>query len=163
MQNVESLFLGGSLFVMLIFVLIATIVRISRVPFITWSEELSRTLMVWMGLIGSGAVAKTGEHFSVNAVYTAFKSENVRRGFFVVIQIAVLFYGVFTTYYGIVLCTKLHTMGQLSPALQTPMWISYLVLIVFGISVSIQSLIYYIPLITGKKKYVSDSTLDNAE
>ncbi len=160
LETTESIFLGGSLLVMLLLILAATFVRITKVPFVTWSEELARTLMVWMGLIGAAAVMRTGENFSVNAVYASIKNEKVRRVFFVIIQIAMLLFGVLATRFAILVVAKQKAMGQLSPAMQTPMWVSYMVLVIFGFSMTLQSLIYYIPLITGKKKYISDSTLD---
>lgn len=160
LETIENIFLGGSILLMLILILAATFVRIVKVPFITWSEELSRTLMVWLGLIGAASVMRTGENFSVNAVYASIKSEKIRRVFFFVIQAAMLAFGVLATRFAIMVCLKQKAMGQLSPAMQTPMWISYVVLIIFGISMTLQSLIYYVPLITGKKTYISDSTLD---
>ncbi len=154
--TVESVFLSCCLLLMLILILAATFARILGVPFITWSEELARTLMVWLGLIGSGVVIGEGNHFSVNFVYMSIRNEKIQRAFFVVIQAAVFFYGLFIMRYGWLVVSKNRAMGQLSPALQTPMWISYLVLILFGAMVAFQSLTYYMPLITGRKKYTDE-------
>jgi C4-dicarboxylate transporter DctQ subunit len=152
----ETIFLEVCLALMCILILVATLARILEIPFITWSEELARNLMIWLGLLGAGAVARDGNHFSVNFLFAGMKNKLVQRAFFLIIQLGMLGFCAFATYYGLIVCIKQHNMGQLSPALQIPIWILYLSIPLCGISMGIQSTLYYIPLITGKKIYSSD-------
>ena len=99
------------LIVLLFFVFVATVCRYLSIPWVTWSEELSRNLMVWLALLGAGTVAREGNHFSVDALYRIFP-DPIKRCFFVVIQLAYWAFGAFITYYGVSNCLKVRAMNQ---------------------------------------------------
>ena len=153
---IEMAVCASSLAVMLFFVFMATVCRYMKIPWIIWSDELSRNLMIWMALLGAGAVARNGDHFSVNALYNVFP-DSVKQFFFAIIQMAYWAFSAFIIYYGVSNCIKIRGMNQISPGLQIPMWVLYLCVPLCGVSVGIQSSLYYIPLITGKKKYSAES------
>lgn len=140
---------------MLAFVLIATFLRFIKVPALTWSEEFARTLMVWVGLLGSGIVTRQGNHFAVDVVYAHTKGA-VQKGFFIFLLLANEAFAVFTVMYGVIICMKQYNMTQVSAAMQVPMWILYMAVPLMGISIGLQAPVYYVPLITGKEKYGSE-------
>ena len=163
MKNAANIFLKVekwlffiAMAVLLFFVFMATLCRYCHLSWPYWSEELSRVLMVWLALLGGGVLCRTGDHFTVNALFMIMP-EKVQRVFFAIIQLIVWAFAVLIIYYGIANCIKVSGMNQSSPALQIPMWVLYVVVPICGLSVLIQSSFYYIPLITGKKKYVSDT------
>ena len=162
LQNIEMAILSLSLMTMLLFVFIATVCRYMKIPWVLWSDELVRNLMIWIALLGSGTVAREGNHFAVDVLYNLF-SDGIQRFFFAIIQLAYWAFGAFVVYYGVLVCMRVRGMNQLSPGLQIPMWILYLCIPLCGLSVGVQSSFYYIPLITGKKKYSMDSVISNPQ
>lgn len=142
--------------VLLFFVFMATVCRYCHLPWPYWSEELSRVLMVWLALLGGGSLVRTGEHFTVDAVLSYMP----RRGqqiMLLAVWLIVELFGAVIAYFGIVNCIKVSGMGQLSPALQIPMWMLYAVVPLTGISICIQSIPYYFPFVTGKRRYESET------
>lgn len=157
-MKAENILIILSLVLMLILIFVATFFRFARIPAIVWSEELARVLMIWMALLGAGTIARDGSHFSVNVLFTLF-SDNKKRIFFTIILISILVFCMFIFYFGINNCVKQYYMGQISPGMRIPMWILFLSVPFCAVSVGIQSCIYFIPLITGQKKYSSDTSL----
>ena len=159
LMKAEAIFISSTLVIMVVFVFVATICRFTSITAIAWSEELARILMIWFALLGAGTVSRNGSHFSVNVLFSLF-SGGKKRILFAIILISILAFCIFITYFGINNCVKQYNMGQLSPGMQVPMWILYLSVPLCAVSIGIQSCIYFIPLITGKKKYSSEMDLE---
>jgi TRAP-type C4-dicarboxylate transport system permease small subunit len=83
-----------------------------------WTEELARTLGIWLVMIGAGVVLKNDDHVGFDLVPEKFQS--LRRIFtaFVVLAFSILVIKPAYAHFHIAL-------GRLSSAMQIPLWILY--------------------------------------
>ncbi len=92
-----------------------------------YGEELARYMMVWATMFGTSAGVKIGAHVGVDALVLA-----IRPKYRVVVtfltSIAALLFFVFVGYLSIEITLGIQETGQVSPALQMPMWLAYLAL-----------------------------------
>lgn len=97
---------------------------------LTWSEELSRYLLVWSSIIGAACVYRRAGHISVSIVQDLLPAKGKK-----IMQIIVhILCGVFFAlmiYYGFIYMGKMS--NQLSPAMRLPMSIMYASIPVGGI------------------------------
>lgn len=106
-------------------VFFTTIQIIARVFFeaISWSEEITRYLLVWATFIGAGCVYKRNGHINVTFVQDALKG-NTKKIIQVLVHIICIAFFAIATYYGI---KYLGRQGaQRSPALGIKMNTMYL-------------------------------------
>jgi TRAP-type C4-dicarboxylate transport system permease small subunit len=115
----------------LVFILIAGMVLVttSQVVFrvfftaLSWSEELSRYLLVWGTFFGATMAYKRGNHIALTFVVEAFGSK-MKKIFSIIIYIlSMIFFG-FVIYYGWQMIKM--QVFQISPALSLPMQYVYL-------------------------------------
>jgi len=90
-----------------------------------WSEELSRYLMVWAVFIGASMGAKVGAHIGVGAFVSLFPKE-IRRA-------AIIFSGLLSVLFCLIILVlsvkvviSIKLAGQISPAMEIPMYWAYL-------------------------------------
>ena len=100
--------------------------NIFKIP-LSWTEELARFAQVWMALLGSQIGLRYGKQMSVDAVVNRlpFMPRKIVECFGSLINMA--FAGV-AGYYSIFFIIKTYQSGQLSAAMDWPMWIVYLIL-----------------------------------
>lgn len=111
--------------VMTILIFIQVVCRFCFKNSLSWSEELARYILVWSTFLGASLGIKKGAHIGVEA-FKLILPKNVK----IVVE-----------YIGIILCfifsiivfkncsiilQKQFSTGQVSPAMQIPMWIPYL-------------------------------------
>lgn len=91
---------------------------------LSWSEELSRYMFVWLVYIGIPYGCKVMRHIKIDAGLFVFP-KHMRK--YVVIVGDIIFFGfaIAIVYYAWGLEMKQIKFGQLSPAMQIPMWIPY--------------------------------------
>ena len=124
----------GILVVILGIMVILTFAQVvSRYVFnnsLTWTEELSRYLFVWMSWVGVSLAAKEGQHICIDAVVNKFTGKKM----FVVINILaqVIMIGIcgIIVKEGVVLVQKMGAIHSVSPVLDIPMGICYLSVVV---------------------------------
>lgn len=155
--KVEKTIIALALIVMLILIFTTTFFRFAKIPALIWAEELARIIMIWMALLAAGTISRDGSHFSVNVLF-ALLSDKKKRILFTIILISILAFCAFIMYFGINNCIKQYNMGQISPGTRIPMWILYLSVPICALSVGLQSCIYYVPLLTGLKKYSTETS-----
>jgi C4-dicarboxylate transporter DctQ subunit len=92
-----------------------------------WTEELARFAMVWMALLGSEIGLRKGKQMSVDAVvaHLPFMPRKIVESLGCVINAA--FAGV-SGYFGVEFVAATYQNGQISAALNWPMWIVYIIL-----------------------------------
>ena len=89
---------------------------------LSWSEELTRYLFVWMGMIGTSVALQNDSHFRMD-ILVLLVPEQVKRVLSVVWDLIIFGFCCVMVYYGgIMLKNSLH---QLSPALHISMAIPY--------------------------------------
>ena len=99
----------------------------------SWSEELARFLLIWIGVLGAAYASGQGMHLSIDLLQPKMKVENRQKlqrlihGLIGLFAFAVLIIGggrlIYITY----------KLGQLSPALQVPMALVYSAIPIAGL------------------------------
>src|SRR5690606_19073778 len=87
-----------------------------------WAEELVRYQIVWMVFLGASVAARQGIHIGVDILIKLSPPPLAKLIELVVHAIAVVFCG-FLVFYGAQLIEQTFAFGQVSPALQLPMWL----------------------------------------
>jgi TRAP-type C4-dicarboxylate transport system permease small subunit len=92
---------------------------------ISWAEEVSLYLMVWIVFVGAGVAVRTRGHIAVDLLPLILSPANRRRLAIAVSALVLTFLAIFFYYSG------LHTLrvrasGQVTPVLVAPMWLTYL-------------------------------------
>jgi len=110
---------------MTLVVLAATLARYTEWFSMFWGEELARYLMVYLGYLGIALAMKRRVHIGVTALTDTITSRAGKRAL-LVFQTAVLllFCGVISKFL-LSIMERQHSIGQVSPALEIPIWIPY--------------------------------------
>jgi C4-dicarboxylate transporter DctQ subunit len=104
-----------------------------------WAEELVVYTIVWTTFLAAGAAVRSGEHLTVELINLAVGERYI--GVLTrVIGLIGAVAGVALTVFGTELVLTAQDYGQLSPALQLPMWIVYLAMPVSGLLMTIRFL-----------------------
>lgn len=98
---------------------------IARVFFeaLSWSEEITRYLLVWSTFIGAGCVYKRGGHINVSFIQDRFKGKANKYVKILVHLICIAFF-IIAVYYGVIYMMKQG--AQSSPALGIRMNLMYM-------------------------------------
>lgn len=106
-------------------VVLATVCRYFQIAVLSWPDELTRYLLIWLVFIGCGAASKNDTHFKIT--FLVDKAPYGLRLAMIAVKIAAvnLLY-LLLIYFSIDLIGKLVRMNQVSPALHLPMWFMYL-------------------------------------
>ena len=106
---------------------------IARVFFdaLSWSEEITRYLLVWSTFIGAGCVYKKGGHINMSIIQDRFKG-NVKKAAQILVHLICCAFFIIAVYFGIMYMIKQG--GQRSPALGIKMSTMYMAIpIGFGV------------------------------
>lgn len=104
----------------------------------SWSEELARFLLMWIGILGAAYAAGQRMHLAIDLLQPSLPVAQQKRlsrlinGLIVLFVLGVMLLGGFRLIY------ITHTLGQLSPALRIPMSVIYAVVPLSGLII-----IYY--------------------
>ncbi len=91
---------------------------------IFWAEELARYLMVWMIFLGAGKVAGDEGHISVTVVADRLRGR--ARGFWrIAVASLCLAFCAALTWYSLRHTLRVQAAGQVTAALEFPMWLAY--------------------------------------
>ena len=103
----------------------------------TWFEELSRYLGVFMTFLGASLGVKYGTHFSMDLVIRKVgpRTAGILNAFTCLVSVAL--FGTIA-YMGSLHVLKLKKFGVKSAAMQLPMYIAYLPIAVFSISLALR-------------------------
>lgn len=118
-------------FITLVIMSVAVLLQIINRSFLgrpfPYGEELARYMMVWATMFGTSAGVKIGAHVGVDALLLVIPPKTRTLVTFATSLIALLFFA-FAGYLSITIVFGIQETGQISPALQLPMWIAYLAL-----------------------------------
>ncbi len=101
----------------------------------SWSEELARFLLIWIGILGAAYASGQNMHLAIDLVSPKLEGRkkkmlaNIIRFIIIAFAFCVLVIGGFRLIY------ITHVLGQTSPALQIPMTIVYAAIPLAGILV----------------------------
>ena len=115
-------------------VMMAQIIARNVVNSMTWPEEFSRYCYIWTVFLSLGYTIKKGNMLKVGIIMDLLP-QKVRRTIEILVNTIILAVFVVFFRYSITYTNILRTTGQLSPAMQIPMWIMYLSTIIgFGLA-----------------------------
>lgn len=104
----------------------------------SWSEELARFLLIWIGILGAAYASGQKMHLAIELLKPKLKPGGQRRLTLFINLMVILFALTVMVIGGLRLIYITQTLGQLSPALRLPMALIYAVVPLSGILV-----IYY--------------------
>jgi len=125
-----------------------------KLPF-PWGEELARYCMVWLIFIGISAGVKTGAHIGVDALVNVF-SKKVQRAIRIFANLLVTGLYIYLTVLAIEITLGIKETGQVSPAMQIPMYLIYSGMIVGLLLSSIRSIQVTAACIKGQPETASE-------
>ena len=99
----------------------------------SFTEELARYLMIWLGVLGAAYVSGKNNHVSINYFYFQFSLKNQIILKKIIILIIIVFVFLAFVIGGFRLVYITYVLGQFSPALQIPLSIIYSVLPISGL------------------------------
>ncbi len=124
-DRLEKGFLAAAIITCSLLLFVNVVLRYIFLAPIFWAEEFVRYLMVWMIFVGASQVTLWGGHVAVDIVPRLLsKKGNAVLAFFV--NAICIFFCVVLAYLSIQQMLRVMRAGQISPALEIPMWIAYL-------------------------------------
>ena len=120
----------------------------------SWTEELARFLLIWIGILGAAYASGQKMHLAIDLLKPQLSPSNQGRLTFFINLLVIFFAATVMVIGGLRLIYITQTLGQLSPALRVPMAIIYSVVPISGLLV-----IYYkvLELVKGEEKEVQTS------
>lgn len=91
----------------------------------TWAEEFIRFAMIWITFVGSSVCFRKGMHVGIDLLLS-FTSNLVSRMIRIVVSVLALIFMVFLIKYGIDLVRFSIQTGQITPAMEIPLFWVYL-------------------------------------
>lgn len=124
-SSMERHFLGGAILFTSLLLLVNVILRYIFSHSIYWAEELVRYLMVWVIFLGSSQVAKHEGHITVDILHRAV-GPGVKVFLDYLVNIVAILFCLVLAYYSYHQTMRVYSSQQISPALELPMWLTYL-------------------------------------
>lgn len=148
-DNIEKYFVVTLLPIMVAIVFIQVVFRL-RGKSLPWSEEASRYIMVWATFVGASLGVKEGAHIGVEAL-TGILPKNIVKIISIATTLLSLVFSIIVIFYNTQLMSTQIEMGQISPAMQIPMWIPYSGLSVGFVLISFRLIQLLFKIIKGEK------------
>lgn len=129
----------GVLLIVASFILFANVV--ARYGFnnsFTWAEELTRYAIVWMVFVGGSVAARKGAHIGVDVLSRLLGERVARRLLTVGVDLLCVLFSVFLVVFGWELVAQAREFGQMTPALQMPLWTVQLAIPVGGVLMTLR-------------------------
>lgn len=104
---------------------VAVAMRYTTGSGISWAQELTIYLFIWMAKFGAAYGVRTGIHIGVDFVVNWASPANRRRLIITALSLGAIFTGVIA-FFGARWVIFIYGTGQESPDLEMPMWIIYL-------------------------------------
>lgn len=127
-DNLEETLMGISLWAIVIIMGLQVIMRYIFKQSIPWSEEMSRYFFIWLTFVGISYAVHNNSHIRLDIVETLFPK--LRKPLEYIGDIVFFIFCIYMLKPGLSVITFLKTSNQLSPALQTPMYLVYISLLV---------------------------------
>jgi len=101
----------------------------------SWSEELARFLLIWIGILGAAYAAGKNMHLAIDLYPQSLSPDKRKRLYIVINSLIILFALAVLVIGGSRLVYVTSTLGQVSAALQLPLSVVYTVLPLSGLLV----------------------------
>lgn len=97
-----------------------------------WAEEMTRYAIVWMVFVGGSVAARKGAHIGVDVLARLLGERPVRKVLIVGVDLLCVAFSLFLVIFGWELVAQAKQFGQMTPALQIPLWTVQLAIPVGG-------------------------------
>lgn len=104
----------------------------------SWSEELARFLLIWVGILGAAYASGQKMHLAIDLLMPRLEDNNQYRLKWIINILVIAFVATVMVIGGIRLIYVTHVLGQLSPALRVPIAFVYSIVPISGLLI-----IYY--------------------
>jgi C4-dicarboxylate transporter, DctQ subunit len=131
LARAEDFVLAAGIGLATLFIAVQVVLRYGFNRGFPWAEELSVYAVIWSTFVAASAALRDGSHLSVDIIELVLRGRTLR----FVNRIAFLIvaaFGAALVVLGGELVRRAAEFGQLSAALQAPMWIVYLILPISG-------------------------------
>lgn len=110
----------------------------------SFTEELARYMLIWIGILGASYVAGQKMHLAIDLLSTKLKAHN-KSYLEIIIQLFILLFAFFVMVIGGIRLVQITlSLNQISAALQIPLGYVYLVLPISGILIMFYALYFII-------------------
>lgn len=137
LNNIEELLLGFTLLALAIFVFAQVVLRYGFHFAHSWAEELGRYMTVFLTFFGASLGVKYGTHFSVEAIVQYLPDRYCHLLKAIVNLICGLFF-ILVIFFAWIQITKLHKYGATTATLHIPMYVPYIPIPLFSITISVR-------------------------
>ncbi len=137
LNRFEEYFLVGTLVLMVVLIFGQVIGRYIFHSSPSWTEELARYIHIFQVWIGAGYAVKLREHIKIE-VFVNLLYGTPRKIVEMISLIIWFILALFLAYFGTILVLDSINYGQVSPAIQIPIWVPYLALPLGGASMVIR-------------------------
>ncbi|MBI1384349.1 MAG: TRAP transporter small permease subunit [Rhizobiales bacterium] len=121
----EIVFIGTAMAFASLLLFVNVILRYAFLAPISWAEELSVYLVIWIVFIGASVVVRMRGHLAIDLV-PKMLSPAVRRVLLAwILLINLGFFAIFI-YYSALHTLRVFASGQTTPSMEAPMWLTYL-------------------------------------
>ncbi|WP_251975731.1 TRAP transporter small permease [Salinicola avicenniae] len=117
----------------------------------SWAEELVRYQIVWMVMLGASVAARQGIHIGVD-ILRRFTPPTIAKVIELLVHGISVGFCLFLVVYGVQLTEQTHRFGQLSSALQAPMWVIQLAIPVGGLLMGIRFAQHFFRTLLGREQ-----------
>ncbi len=121
----ETAFIGVAIAFASLLLFANVVLRYIFLAPISWAEEISIYLIIWIVFVGGSVLIRTGGHIAVDLLPLALTPRLQRYLQFLVLGLALVFFATFF-YYGGIHTLRVRSAGQLTPIMLAPMWLTYL-------------------------------------
>lgn len=126
-DSFEKIIISLFMITMSIFIFVQVISRYVFGDSVTWTEEASRYLFIWLIFLTIGIGFKENKHISIDIILDLCPPI-VQKVMKQVVYLLVFSLSVFFVYEGYILVQQMMIFGQTSANMQIPMWFVYLAL-----------------------------------
>jgi C4-dicarboxylate transporter DctQ subunit len=121
----ETTFVGGALAFASLLLFVNVVLRYWFLAPISWAEELTLYIMVWIVFVGSSVAIRTRGHIAIDLLPLVLSPAGRHRLALAIALVILVFLAVFFYYSG-GHTLRVRSSGQVTPVMQAPMWLAYL-------------------------------------
>jgi C4-dicarboxylate transporter, DctQ subunit len=121
----ETTFVGAALAFASLLLFVNFVLRYWFLAPISWAEELTLYIMVWIVFVGSSVAIRRRGHIAIDLLPLVL-SPAWRRRLAILIALTMLAFLAVFFHYSLVHTLRVLGSGQVTPVMQAPMWLAYL-------------------------------------
>ena len=125
LNTAETTFVGGALAFASLLLFVNVVLRYWFLAPISWAEELTLYIMVWIVFVGSSVAVRARGHIAIDLLPLVLSPAG-RRRLAIFIAVTVLAFLAVFFHYSLQHTLRVRASGQVTPVMQAPMWLAYL-------------------------------------